>query len=161
MTTPLYHGLFLCDSNSARSIIAESLLNRLGNGRFQAHSGGSHPAGQVHPLALEVLEQQSYPTAGLRSKHWQEFHTPDAPEMDFIITLCDRFNHDQCPDWPGEPASALWHFDDPAKIEGDHQTQLAAFCHSTLEIAQRLKLFLSLPADKLNAMARHHHVQQP
>lgn len=157
MTTPLYHVLFLCSSNSARSIIAESLLNRMGRALFRAHSAGSHPDAVVNPLALEVLQQQNYPIEGLRSKHWQEFHRDGAPQMDFIITLCDHFNHSTCPDWPGEPASALWHFDDPSRLSGSHEQQLAAFRHTTVEIAQRLNLFLSLPRTKLDAMARHHH----
>lgn len=158
MSTAPYHVLFLCDSNSARSIIAESLLNRLGHGRFQAYSAGSHPADAVNPLAIEVLKEQNYPTEHLYSKHWQTYTGEYAPAMDFIITLCDRFNHDSCTDWPGEPASALWHFDDPSQVEGSEQQKRDAFHHTMLEIAQRLNLFLSLPEDKLDAIARHHHL---
>ncbi|HKJ52021.1 MAG TPA: arsenate reductase ArsC, partial [Gammaproteobacteria bacterium] len=122
-----YNVLFLCTGNSARSIIAECLVNRLGGGRFRGYSAGSHPAGEVHPLARWVLEKNNFTTDELRSKNWEEFSGPDAPRMDFVFTVCDRAAAEVCPIWPGQPMSAHWGTPDPAAVEGLDIDRRAAF----------------------------------
>jgi arsenate reductase len=149
----IYNVLFLCTGNSARSIMADSMLNRLGAGRFQAFSAGSHPTGRVNPLALEQPQRVGLPCEGLRSKDWQEFAEPDAPYLDFVITVCDKAASEVCPAWPGQPMSAHWGVEDPAAIEGDADKQRRAFALALSGLQRRISLFLSLPIAKLDAIA--------
>jgi len=149
----IYNVLFLCSANSARSIIAEVVLNQLGKGRFKAWSAGSHPSGEVHPMTLEVLQARGFDTTELRSKSWEEFARPDAPVMDFVFTVCDQAAGEVCPVWPGQPLTAHWGFADPVKVEGDRDRKLHAFGLTQNQIVNRLRLFLSLPLAKLDRLA--------
>ena len=148
-----YNVLVLCTGNSARSILGEVLFNRLGKERFIAHSAGSKPVGRVNPLALELLSQQGLSTEGLRSKSWDEFAAPDAPEIDFIFTVCDNAAGEVCPVWPGKPATAHWGIPDPAAVEGDDAAKRAAFRKAYDQLARRIQLFMSLPIEKLDKLA--------
>lgn len=151
MSDRMFNVLFLCTGNSARSILAESLLNQLGDGRFQAFSAGSHPKGEVHPLALQLLGKLGHPLDGLRSKSVDEFAGADAPEMDFVFTVCDAAAGELCPIWLGHPMTAHWGIEDPAAVEGTPEQQKQAF-HSALRLlANRLRAFMALP---LAALAR-------
>lgn len=154
MTTdrPL-HVLFLCTHNSARSVLAEALLNHLGRGRFKAFSAGSHPRGQPHPLALRVLREAGIATDGLASKSWDVFGAPDAPPMDLVITVCDNAAGETCPFWPGQPATAHWGYPDPSAIEGDEAARVEAFRRTMLAIRQRLELLVNLPPHALERMS--------
>jgi arsenate reductase len=136
--------LFLCTGNSARSIMAEALLDFRGGGRFSAQSAGSHPKGAVHPLAIETLERNGVPAKDSRSKSWNEFAGPDQPPFDFVITVCDRAAGEVCPVWPGNPARAHWSIPDPAAIEGSRETQVRAFDRAFLELDARIQEFLRL-----------------
>lgn len=147
-----YQVLVLCTGNSARSILGEVLFNRLGKGRFIAHSAGSKPAGSVNPFALEMLQQQGFSIAGLRSKSWEEFAAPGAPEIDFVFTVCDNAAGETCPIWPGKPATAHWGIPDPAAVEGDDANKRAAFRKAFEQMARRIQLFMSLPIDKLDKL---------
>jgi arsenate reductase len=147
-----YNVLFLCTGNSARSILAESLLNHWGRGRFRAFSAGSLPKGQVHPLAIELLEQTRLPTEGLRSKSWDEFATADAPPIDFVITVCDNAAGEVCPVWPGQPITAHWGVADPAAVEGG-AARGAAFRRTLTELEARIKLLVNVPVESLDRMA--------
>ena len=140
-----YNVLFLCTGNSARSIIAESLLNALGGGRFRALSAGSHPKGEVHPLAIEVLSRDGYPTLEARSKSWDEFARPGAPTIDFVITVCDSAAAETCPVFPGRPVSAHWGMPDPAAVAGSVADQRDAFRETLREMRRRVQQFTSLP----------------
>jgi arsenate reductase (thioredoxin) len=153
MTERRFNVLFLCTGNSARSIIAEALLNFWGRGRFQAHSAGSHPKGSVHPLALEVLRRNRIPAEGARSKSWDEFATPDAPPLDFVFTVCDSAAQEVCPVWPGQPMTAHWGVRDPAAIEGTEDEKFRAFNTAFRELDARLKIFTNLRIDMLDRMA--------
>jgi protein-tyrosine-phosphatase len=148
-----YNVLFLCTGNSARSILAEALLNHLGKGRFKAYSAGSFPKGAVHPLALDLLETAGLATAGLRSKSWDEFARPEAPVMDFVFTVCDQAAGEVCPIWPGNPITAHWGIPDPAAAEGAKTEQQQAFREALRTLQNRIKLFVELPIDKLDRMA--------
>ena len=159
MTVKPYQILILCTGNSARSIMAEAIINTLGAGRFVAHSAGSQPAGRVHPLALEKLSAIGYPTAQLRSKSWDEFAAADAPKMDFIITVCDNAAGETCPLWPGQPISAHWGFPDPAAVQGSEAEQRAAFEQVFQRITQRVRLLLDLPLASLDALAIRRELQ--
>jgi arsenate reductase (thioredoxin) len=141
------HVLFLCTHNSARSIIAEALLNQLGHGRFVAHSAGSRPREQEspHPLALLALQRSGISTEGLSSKSWDVFAQPDAPHMDLIITVCDNAANEVCPVWPGHPATAHWAYADPSLVQGSEEERLHAFLQTSLRIHQRLELLVNLP----------------
>ncbi|MGB4115431.1 MAG: arsenate reductase ArsC [Polaromonas sp.] len=147
MSTQPINVLFLCTHNSARSILAEALLNRVGQGRFKAYSAGSSPREnqQPNPLALEVLQSAGIPTEGLRSKNWDEFGKPDAPHMDLVITVCDNAAGEVCPYWPGQPATAHWGYPDPSEVKGDHAHQLNAFRATLHEMRRRLDLLVALP----------------
>jgi len=145
--------LFLCTGNSARSIMAEVLLNHLGKGRFHAFSAGSHPRGAVHPLALETLKRNHLPIDGLRSKRWDEFAQPAAPKLDFVFTVCDRAAEETCPLWPGQPMTAHWGIEDPAAVEGTVEQQERAFNLAFRALDARLRLFTSLPIQSLDSMA--------
>jgi arsenate reductase (thioredoxin) len=148
-----YHVLFLCTHNSARSIIAECVMNRLGKGRFIAHSAGSQPHGQIHPLALELLRRLNYPTEGLRSKSWQEFAGPDAPPLDFVFTVCDDAANEVCPVWPGQPMSAHWGVPDPSRAEGSEAERAFAFADTHRMLNQRISIFCSLPLASLDHLS--------
>jgi len=150
LTDQNFNVLFLCTGNSARSIIAESLIDGLGGGRFKGYSAGSHPAGEVNPLALWVLEKNGFHTAGLRSKNWDEFSSPHAPRMDFVFTVCDRAAAEVCPVWPGQPVSAHWGTPDPATVEGADIDRRAAFCRAFDELQNRISIFVDLPFDSLD-----------
>lgn len=152
MSDKQYHVLVLCTGNSARSILGEVLFNVLGKGKFIAHSAGSKPVGRVNLGALEWLQQQGYSIAGLRSKSWDEFAAPGAPEIDFIFTVCDNAAGEVCPIWPGKPATAHWGIPDPAHVEGD-EARRAAFKKAAEQLARRIQLFLSLPIEKLDKLA--------
>ncbi len=151
---PTKHNvLFVCTGNSARSIMAEALLAHLGRGRFHAFSAGSHPTGTVNPLALRTLEQMRIPTAGLRSKSWGEFSAPGAPELHFVITVCDRAAGETCPFWPGQPISAHWGVPDPAAAEGADEVKQRAFMSAALVLRLRIELMLALSLESRSAMA--------
>lgn len=153
MTDRILNVLFLCTGNSARSILAESLLNAAGKGRFMAFSAGSHPAGTVNPYVLEFLAQRGLPTEGLRSKNWEEFALPDAPKLDFVITVCDNAAGEVCPVWPGRPMTAHWGIEDPAAVEGDDEAKRHAVSMAALLLNRRIDLFKSLPLGKLDALS--------
>ena len=148
-----YNVLFLCTGNSARSVLAEVLLNVRGQGRFRAYSAGSQPKGEVHPLTLETLRRAHLPTEGLRSKSWNEFSGPDAPEMDFVFTVCGNAANEPCPFWPGHPATAHWGVEDPAGVEGSPEEKLRAFQQALLTLDTRVKLLVALPLASLDRMA--------
>ena len=148
----VYNVLFLCTGNSARSILAESLLNALGHGKFWAFSAGSFPKGQVHPMAMELLKRTNLPTDNLRSKSWDEFATPGATPIDFIFTVCDNAAGEACPVWPGKPMTAHWGIADPAAVEGTDVEKASAFRKALKELETRIKLFTSLPIDSLDSM---------
>lgn len=145
-----YNVLFLCTGNSARSILAEVLMNHWGRGRIRAFSAGSHPKGSVHPLALELLERMNLPTAGLRSKSWDEFAQPGAPKLDFVFTVCDNAANEVCPYWPGQPMTAHWGVPDPAAVQGSEAEKWAAFRGAFRMLDNRIKLFASLPLASLD-----------
>lgn len=153
MSQQTYNVLFLCSGNSARSIMGEVLLNRLGKGRFRAYSAGSHPKGEVHPLALQLFRRMKLSTHGLRSKSWDEFAAPDSPPLDFVFTVCDRAAREVCPVWPGQPMSAHWGMADPAAVEGDEQTRERAFRAAYYELEHRIQIFTQLPLESLNRMS--------
>jgi protein-tyrosine-phosphatase len=144
-----YRVLILCTGNSARSILAEALLNKLGAGRFVAYSAGSQPKGKVHPLALELLRERGYAVDHFRSKSWDEFSMPTAPRLDFIFTVCSNAAAETCPIWPGHPATAHWGVDDPAAASGSHDEQRAAFDRAYRELEARIMRFIALPIDSL------------
>jgi protein-tyrosine-phosphatase len=148
-----YNVLFLCTGNSARSILAECVLNRLGRGRFKAFSAGSFPKGRVHPVALELLERQGYPTAGLRSKSWDELAIPGAPPLDFVFTVCDAAAGEVCPVWPGQPVTAHWGMPDPAAAEGTPAEQHLAFAATLRMLVNRIGTFVNLPLESLDKMS--------
>jgi arsenate reductase len=145
--------LFLCTGNSARSIMAESILNALGAGRFRAYSAGSQPTGVVNRFARELLQANRLPSEGLRSKGWEEFAAPGAPALDFVITVCDRAAAETCPVWLGQPMTAHWGIKDPAAAEGDVETKQRAFFHAFSELQHRIRIFVSLPLEKLERSA--------
>jgi len=152
-----YNVLFLCTGNSARSILAESVMNRDGQGRFKAFSAGSHPRGEVHPLALDLLKLSNFDVAGLRSKSWDEFAEPGAPKLDFVFTVCDDAAGEQCPYWPGQPMTAHWGLPDPAAVEGTDLQKTLAFADTLRMITNRISVFVSLPMrtiDKLSLQRR-------
>lgn len=148
-----YNVLFLCTGNSARSILAESILNRLGNGRFKAYSAGSHPAGHVNPYALALLKRLQYPTEDLRSKSWSEFAAPSPIALDFVFTVCDNAAGEVCPFWPGQPMTAHWGLPDPAAATGSDAEIAAAFNETHRMLSNRLAIFVSLPIASLDAMS--------
>ncbi|MBX9849149.1 MAG: arsenate reductase ArsC [Rhodocyclaceae bacterium] len=160
MSDKTYNVLFLCTGNSARSVLAETILNHTGKGRFKAYSAGSHPNGQVNPYAIKYLQQQGLPTEGLRSKSWDEFAAPDAPHFDFIITVCDNAAGEVCPVWPGKPTSGHWGIEDPAAVEGTDEQKLAAFAHAFTLMNRRISLLINLPDTKLEAQAIKHELKQ-
>ncbi len=152
MTAPPWNVLFLCTGNSARSILAESLLRQLGAGRFVAYSAGSFPKGQVHPLALRLLAEQGLPVAGLRSKSWDEFAAPGAAPMDFVFTVCDQAAGEVCPIWPGHPVTAHWGIPDPAAVDGSEAERMLAFRGTFAQLERRIRLLLELPIARLDRL---------
>jgi arsenate reductase len=150
MADRIYNVLFLCTGNSARSILAEVLINRWGQGKFKGFSAGSHPKGEVHPLALELLQSWGLPTKELRSKSWDEFAQPGAPNLDFVFTVCDNAAGEVCPHWPGQPMTGHWGMEDPAAVEGSDAQKRRAFLHAASALESRIKIFTSLPLRTLD-----------
>lgn len=148
-----WNVLFLCKANSARSQIAEVLLNRMAQGRFRAYSAGSHPAQAVNPKTFEILRGLDYPLDQLRAKDWAEFGKPDAPVMDFVFTVCDDTAGEVCPSWPGQPMTAHWGVSDPAAVQGSEAVQMAAFADALRQIRRRLEIFVELPLEKLDRLS--------
>jgi len=160
MTDKVFNVLFICTGNSARSILAESILNSLGQGRFKAFSAGSHPAGQVNPYAIGLLERNRLNTTNLRSKNWDEFTQADAPQLDFIFTVCDKAAGEVCPFWPGQPMSAHWGVEDPAAVDGSEDEKRKAFTNVFRVLNRRISLFMSLPLEKLDALTLKREMDQ-
>ncbi len=153
MTQQPLNVLFLCTHNSARSIIAETVMNRLGAGKFKAYSAGSQPTGRVHPYAVELLQQLGYDTSGLRSKSWEEFSAPGAPQLDFVFTVCDNAANETCPFWPGQPVSAHWGLPDPSAAEGTETEKRLAFADTHRMLYQRIGIFVNLPLQSLDKLS--------
>jgi protein-tyrosine-phosphatase len=153
MQDKAYNVLFICTGNSARSVMAEGLMNELGKGRFIAFSAGSHPKGSVHPLALKTLAAHHIPTDGFRSKSWEEFANPQAPDLHFVFTVCDQAAGEVCPVWPGQPMTAHWGMPDPAAVDGDERARDKAFLDTFITMKRRIQLMLSLPLASLDRMA--------
>lgn len=152
MTGKLYNVLFLCTGNSARSIIAEAILKRVGLGKFNAYSAGSQPKGEVHPLALSLLKQLNHDTGFARSKSWDEFAAPDAPKMDFVFTVCDNAANEVCPFWPGQPMTAHWAVPDPAAATGNDAEVALAFTEAYRMLNNRISIFTSLPISSIDRL---------
>lgn len=153
MADTAYNVLFLCTGNSARSVMGEAILNRMGQPRFKGYSAGSYPAGKVHPYALDLLKQFNHPTEDLASKGWEVFATEEAPRMDFVFTVCDSAAGEVCPVWPGQPVSAHWPFEDPAAFEGSEAERRACFARVYGQIANRVGTFISLPIASLDRLS--------
>ena len=158
MAARVYNVLFLCTGNSARSILAEGLLNFEGKGRFRAHSAGSFPSGTVNPIALKTLERAGIPEQGYRSKSWDEFAVPGAPVMDFVFTVCNDAAGEVCPVWPGHPVTAHWGVPDPASAEGSDEHKEKVFREALRVLSNRIRLFTALPVEKLDRLALKKHV---
>jgi len=154
MPDRVYNVLFLCTGNSARSIMAEVMLNHLGHGLFHAFSAGSHPNGRINPLAIATMEEAGFSTGGLHSKSWDEFAGAGAPRMDFIFTVCDDAAQEACPVWPGKPATAHWGVADPARVEGSDEARRAAFREAARVLRNRIELLVNLPVDTLESRTR-------
>lgn len=159
MSDKVYNVLFLCTGNSARSIMAEALISTMGNGRFQGYSAGSHPGGTVNPFAVELIKTTDYPIEKLRSKSWDEYAAADAPQMDFIFTVCDNAAGEVCPYWPGHPMSAHWGFEDPAAATGTDDEKRAVFHKVFRQIVTRMNIFVSLPLHMLEKNAIQQKIQ--
>ena len=160
MTGKTYNVLFLCTGNSARSILAESILNQRGKGRFRAFSAGSHPNGRVNRFALDLLARSRLPTEGLRSKSWDEFVAPGAPQLDFVFTVCDNAAGETCPYWPGQPVTAHWGLPDPAAVTGSDEEIAKAFRDTYVALERRISLFISLPFSSLDQLSLVQKLQQ-
>ena len=159
MASKIYKVLFICTGNSARSILAEGLMNNLARGRFRAYSAGSHPKGTVHPLVLKELARLHIPTDGFRSKSWEEFAKPGAPEMDFVFTVCDQAAGEVCPIWPGQPMTAHWGLPDPAAVDGSDEAKEKAFQEPAVTMKRRLELMLALPWQSHDELSLHRQVE--
>lgn len=155
-----YNVLFLCTGNSARSIMAEAILNERGKGKFTAYSAGSHPTGRVNPVAIKQLETARLPTRELRSKSWDEFGQPGAPHLDFVFTVCDNAAKEVCPIWPGQPMTAHWGIPDPATVLGDDSQVSRAFRDAFMALERRISLFISLPLESLDNLAIKREIDQ-
>lgn len=153
MSDQIFNVLFLCTGNSARSILAEAILNREGQGKFKAFSAGSHPKGAVHPFTLQLLKTMNHDTSFARSKGWDEFAAPDAPKMDFVFTVCDDATNEACPVWPGQPMTAHWGVPDPAAVEGTEAEKHFAFADTYRMLANRISIFINLPMTSLDKLA--------
>lgn len=160
MSGKIFNVLFLCTGNSARSILAEAILNREGAGRFRAFSAGSHPKGEVHPQAIRLLGQMNHDTSFARSKDWAEFAAPGAPEMDFVFTVCDNAAKEACPVWPGQPMSAHWGVPDPAAVEGTETEIALAFADTYRMLTQRISIFCSLPLSSIDKLSLQKQLDQ-
>ena len=160
MSDKIHNVLFLCTSNSARSILAEAILNEVGQGRFRGFSAGSQPAGQVNPVALELLQRNRIGTDGLRSKDWNEFAEPNAPHLDFVFTVCDKAAGEVCPVWPGQPMTAHWSVEDPVAAVGAPEALQRAFSQVFMLLHRRISLFASLPLEKLEGQALKRELDQ-
>src|SRR5580700_419207 len=160
MELGIYNVLFLCTGNSARSILAEVLLDHWGSGQFKGYSAGSFPKGAVHPLTVDLLKRLRLPTHGLRSKSWDEFARPGAPVMDFVFTVCDQAAGEVCPAWPGNPITAHWGVPDPAAVEGTEEQRRRAFRDACQQLEARIKLFVALPIDKLDRLSLKRHADE-
>ena len=160
MSERVYNVLFLCTGNSARSVLAESCLDSVGKGRFKAYSAGSFPTGKVNPFAIELLQKLEMPTEGLRSKAWDEFAKPGAPQMDIVITVCDQAAGEVCPVWPGQPVSAHWGVEDPAAVSGSDDDKRAAFAKAYMTLRKRIELLTTLPLETLDLNAREQRLKQ-
>ena len=160
MTHPPFNVLFLCTGNSARSIMAEAILNSLGRDRVRAFSAGSQPKGEVHPMALAQLQRANLPTEGYRSKSWSEFSTGEAPRMDFVFTVCDNAANEACPTWPGQPMTAHWGIPDPAAVEGTDADKQSAFARAFMQLHTRISLFLALPMTSLDRMSLQQNLRE-
>lgn len=162
MAGKVFNVLFLCTHNSARSLLAEAILNNpvISRGRFRAYSAGSHPSGKPNPYALEQIRSVGLPTEALRSKNWDEFAQPDAPKMDFVFTVCDNAANEVCPVWPGQPMSAHWGLPDPAAVEGSDEQKRRAFAEAFRHLSFRISLFTSLPLDKLDRLSLQQKLQE-
>jgi protein-tyrosine-phosphatase len=152
MTERIYNILFLCTGNSARSILAEALVNHWGRGKFRGYSAGSFPTGRVNPLALELLAKLNIPAEGARSKSWDEYAEPDGIEFDFVITVCDKAAGETCPIWPGQPMTAHWGVEDPAAIEGTEAQKMLAFRDAFRALEHRIRIFMNLPIASLDRL---------
>ena len=148
-----YHVLFLCTGNSARSILAEALINHWGKGRFTGYSAGSRPVGRVNPIAIELLQHMQLPIEGLRSKSWDEFAAPGAPQLDFVFTVCDNAAGEQCPFWPGQPMTAHWGVLDPAAVQGTETEKWLAFRKAFRELENRIRIFVNLKISSLDRLS--------
>ncbi len=153
MTERVYNALFLCTGNSARSILAEAILEKEGKGRFKAYSAGSNPTGTVHSYSLDLLKTLGHPTEEMRSKNWDEFSRADAPQLDFVFTVCDNAAGETCPAWPGQPMTAHWGIPDPAAVTGSEAEKRAAFTEAYRMMFNRISLFLALPLDSIDKMS--------
>ena len=153
VTPQPYNVLFLCTHNSARSILAECVMNKLGAGRFQGYSAGSQPSGRVHPMALDLARQLHYDTSALRSKSWEEFSRPEAPKLHFVFTVCDDAADEVCPVWPGQPMTAHWALPDPSRAEGNEAERRLAFAETHRMLHQRISVFTSLPLASLDRLS--------
>jgi arsenate reductase len=160
MSEKVYNALFLCTGNSARSIMAECAMNHWGRGRFRAYSAGSQPTGQINPYALRLLQNLDFNTEGLRSKSWEEFTAPDAPELDFVFTVCDSAAAEVCPVWPGQPMSAHWGVEDPAAFVGSEEKTMQMFRKVYGYLDNRIKIFVALPIASLDRMALQKRLDQ-
>ncbi len=160
MTHPPFNVLFLCTGNSARSIMAEAILNSLGRDRVRAFSAGSQPKGEVHPMALAQLQRANLLTEGYRSKSWSEFSTGEAPRMDFVFTVCDNAANEACPTWPGQPMTAHWGIPDPAAVEGTEADKQSAFARAFMQLQTRISLFLALPMTSLDRMSLQQNLRE-
>lgn len=156
-----YNVLFLCTGNSARSILGEAAINNLSisQGKFKGYSAGSHPKGAVNPFALQLLKRNNFSTEGLRSKSWDEFAAPSAPDLDFVFTVCDDAAGEECPYWPGQPMTAHWGMPDPAAVEGTEDEKYKAFSQTFMVLRRRIEIFASLPFDKLDRLSLEKRVQ--
>ena len=153
MPDKIYNVLFLCTGNSARSILAESIMRRDGAGRFRSFSAGSHPKGEINPLALKVLKSEKYPVDGMRSKSWVDFAAPDAPALDFVFTVCDNAAGEVCPVWPGQPMTAHWGIEDPAAVHGSDLEKEAAFVAAFRYLKNRISIFMNLPLRSIDSLS--------
>lgn len=160
MVEKVFNVLFLCTGNSARSILAEAILNRHGQGRFKAYSAGSHPKGEVNPYALDLLKNLGFDTADLRSKSWDDFAAPGAPPLDFVFTMCDNAAREECPSWPGQPMTAHWGMPDPAAAEGKQVEKRLAFADTVRMLTNRISIFTSLPFGSLDRLSLQKRIDE-